>query len=132
MHTLYLIRGLPGSGKSSFALELWKTDFVDVFYEADQYFTIETGEYRFDTTKIASAHEWCQRKVRQALLNGSNVAVSNTSTTEKEVEVYRKMAEDCGAQFISLIVENRHGNKSVHDVPEVTLERMKNRFSIKL
>ena len=32
----------------------------------------------------------------------------------------------------SLIVENRHGGKNVHGVPDETLEKMEQRFSIKL
>jgi hypothetical protein len=34
--------------------------------------------------------------------------------------------------FVSLIVENRHGNKSVHGVPEVVMEKMRDRFSFNL
>lgn len=132
MNTLYLIRGLPGSGKSSFAAELWNTGFVDVMLEADHYFTMETGVYKFDSSKLMDAHYWCQCEVHSHLKAGKNVAVSNTSTTEKEVDVYREIAENCGAQLVSLIVENRHGNKSIHDVPAETVQRMKNRFSVKL
>jgi hypothetical protein len=29
-------------------------------------------------------------------------------------------------------VENRHGNSSVHNVPEETIEKMKKRFEIKI
>jgi hypothetical protein len=63
---------------------------------------------------------------------GDSVAVSNTSTTEKEVETYRKIAEDCNANFVSIIVENRHGGVNIHNVPEDKIQQMKNRFSIKL
>lgn len=33
------------------------------------------------------------------------------------------MTEKYGAIFISLIVENRHGNESMHNVPSYVLER---------
>jgi hypothetical protein len=45
---------------------------------------------------------------------------------------YLDMAVETGHEVTVLIVENRHGNKSVHNVPEDTIQKMKNRFSIKL
>jgi hypothetical protein len=55
-------------------------------------------------------------------------------TSEKELAPYIELAQKYGYQIISLIVENRHGNKSVHDVPDETLDRMEVRLkgSIKL
>lgn len=60
------------------------------------------------------------------------IFVSNTFTTEKEMKPYLKMAEESGYHVVSLIVENRHGNKSVHNVPEETMTKMRDRFSFKL
>jgi hypothetical protein len=48
------------------------------------------------------------------------------------MEDYFKLAEKYGYKVVSLIVENRHGGKNVHGVPEDKLEIMKNRFEIKL
>jgi uridine kinase len=45
--TLYLIRGVPGSGKSTFAQSLLDKFVVQRMYEADQYF-VQNGEYQFD------------------------------------------------------------------------------------
>ena len=131
MKTLYLIRGIPGSGKTSFAATLLINQVVDDYVEADQYFVNE-GVYRFNPCKLKEAHKWCQDHTRATLSRGSSIAVSNTSTTEKEVETYREIAEECNAKFISIIVENRHGGENVHGVPEEKLQQMKNRFSTKL
>ena len=127
---LYLVRGLPGSGKSSFARSICSE--ITHYIEADMYFTDESGAYRFDATKLSEAHSWCQWTTSSTLKKGHNAVVSNTSTTEREVEIYAKIAESCNAQFVSLIVENRHGSKSIHDVPEVSIKKMHDRFSIKL
>ena len=35
-------------------------------------------------------------------------------------------------KVFSLIVENRHGNKNIHDVPQETIDRMRKRFDISL
>lgn len=97
MHTLYLIRGLPGSGKSSFADILLHTGVVNYSFEADDYFLDENLEYRFEASKLKDAHEWCQMNTK-ARLKFDSVVVSNTSTTEKEVETYRKIAEEAGGK----------------------------------
>ena len=126
MNTLYLVRGLPGSGKSTF------TNHLDgIAVEADMYF-MKGGEYKFDTTKLGRAHEWCQENVKSLLESGEDVIVSNTFTTEKEMKPYLDMAKEFDYRVMSLIVENRHGGKSVHGVPEPTMEKMEKRFSVKL
>ena len=128
---LILLRGVPGCGKSTLADQMVTLGFADVSYEADEYFTIG-GEYKFDPTKLHQAHQWCQDMTRSALRKGRYVVVSNTSTTEKEVEVYRQMAQECGSEFISLVVENRHGGENTHGVPAEKLQQMRQRFSVKL
>lgn len=129
MKTLYIVRGIPGSGKSTFAQSL----DCPVF-EADQYFIdSETGEYKFDGSKIKLAHNWCKLRVEQSMEDDfQKIVVSNTFTQEWEMEPYFKLAEKYGYRTFSLIVENRHGGVNEHDVPEDKLELMKNRFEVKL
>ena len=129
MTTLYLIRGLPGSGKSSLAQDL---ENIAIRVEADDFFLDHEGNYNFDATKLKQAHEYCYEKASEYLKLEYSVVVSNTSTTEKEVRRYQELVEKHNATFVSLIVENRHGNSSVHDVPTEKIQQMKNRFSIKL
>ena len=134
MRTLIILRGLPGSGKSSFAHYM----FSNNVFEADQYFYDEKCNYNFDVNKLHAAHMDCQRRVEELMKlsdttqYGKEIVVSNTSTTEKELEPYLKLAEKYDYKVVSLIVENRHGNKSVHNVPDETIEKMRNRFDIKL
>jgi NEDD4-binding protein 2 len=131
---LIILRGLPGSGKSSFA----KYMFSNNVFEADQYFYDENGNYNFDASKLHAAHLDCQKRVEELMKMsdttqyGDEIVVSNTSTTEKELEPYLKLAEKYDYKVVSLIVENRHGNKSVHNVPDETMEKMRKRFNIKL
>lgn len=142
MKELYLIRGLPGSGKSTFAREMADA-FYAWYWEADMYFylipdrpsgTIIFGEeYRFDASKLFHAHQWCQDRVENDMENErETIIVSNTFTTEKELKPYLKLAEKHGYQVTTMIIENRHGNKSIHGVPEETMTKMRNRFSVKL
>ncbi len=131
MKTLYLVRGVSGAGKSTFAKQLADSMFI-YKYEADDYFYDLAGNYHFNPNLLKEAHEQCQERCRFMLSQGQSVVVSNTSTTEAEVQTYAKIAEETGAMFVSLVVENRHGNKSIHDVPDSVIQRQKSRFSIKL
>jgi predicted ABC-type ATPase len=134
MKTLYLIRGVGGSGKSTFAKVLRDSGIVSVVLEADQYFVeAGTGKYNFDPKELGAAHEHCQKMAKVFLIEKDwSIAVSNTSTTEKEVEVYHKIAEESNAKFVSIIMENRHNGVNIHNVPENKLQQMKQRFSVKL
>ena len=130
--TLYLIRGVPGSGKSTFANQLLCQGVVHQVLEADKYFIDGEGKYNFDPSKLREAHEWCQLRTKKYLLDGDSVAVANTSTTEKEVAIYQQIAELTGSNFVSIIVENRNNTENIHNVPAEKIQQMKNRFSVKL
>ena len=133
---LIIIRCVAGSGKSSFANLIWQSE---VIFEADKYF-YKDGTYQFDKNKLHDAHKWCQKQVEEAMIlhdtsKGqycAEIIVSNTSTTEKEMQPYIDLAKKYDYKVTSLIVENRHGGKSIHSVPEETIEKMKQRFEIKL
>ena len=51
------------------------------------------------------------------------IIVSNTFSRESEIAPYIELAEINDYEVTVMILENRHGNKSVHNVPEETLQR---------
>jgi len=125
---LYIVRGIPGSGKSTFAKTLGGQQ-----YEADMFFIDEHGDYQFDVTKIKDAHQWCQGMVKTDMtLEYPKIIVSNTSTQEWEMKPYFDLAKEFGYTVFTIIVENRHGGKNQHGVPEDKIEQMINRFEVKL
>ena len=129
MNTLVLLRGLPGSGKSTVAKLFGKAPH----YEADMYFIDADGTYSFNASKIKDAHNWCRHSVMADMKKGYPiVVVSNTFTQEWEMEAYYLLAEELGYRVVSMIVENRHGGKNIHDCPEEKVEMMRNRFEVKL
>ena len=132
MKTLYILRGLPGSGKSTLAERLKVGQEWVYHFEADMWFYDKDGKYNFDATKLREAHLWCQTGVDDKMSSGYDVIVSNTFTTEKELQPYYDAAKNHNYKVVSLVVENRHNGKSIHDVPEETLDKMEKRFTLKL
>jgi hypothetical protein len=64
--------------------------------------------------------------------NLNKIFVANTFTQEWEMEPYFQLAEKYGYNIVTMIVENRHGGKNVHDVPDEPIKKMRDRFSIQL
>jgi predicted kinase len=129
---LFILRGLPGAGKSTLAKSMGA-----VYFEADMFF-MEGNEYKFDMKKIRQAHEWCQNQVRISMKNAaggmtpSRIAVANTFTMEWEMQPYYDLAKEYGFTVFSLVVENRHGGVNIHNCPEETMDKMEERFELKL
>ena len=117
---LTLIRGLPGSGKSTFAKYM-----NGVHAEADQYF-YTGGSYVFDPSKLAAAHSQCLTKAVDALKSDESVVVANTFTTFKEMAPYLEAARQYGANVVVLNMKTQY--EGVHNVPQAAVDRMKARW----
>ncbi len=118
---LILIRGLPGSGKSTKAKVFGLIGYEH--YEADMFF-IRDGRYVYDASRIRDAHAWCQRMTREALAQGRRVVVSNTFTRLSELAPYLNMSDGIR------VVEARGNWNNVHDVPPQTISRMAERWEV--
>lgn len=127
MKELYLIRGVPGCGKTTFAKSI-----CCVVFSADDYFTVD-GVYTFDHDKIGDAHRYCGDCVRGAMDVGvQKIAVANTFTKEWEIEGYFQLADVYDYTVHTIIVENSHGGMNDHGVPEDKVQEMRERFEVKL
>lgn len=129
MKLVYVLRAVPGSGKSTVADALAesasKAGLSSDVCCADDFF-MHDGEYRFDAEKIGNAHLWCQNKFAENIADGTDVIiVANTSTRSRDVNTYRKPAVDAGYTVFVLTVENWHDGKDVHNVPEATKDSMR-------
>ena len=82
--------------------------------------------------KIGEAHSDCLTRVQGYLALGMNVVVCNTFTRESELAPYIDYCKKNKIQFVSLIVENRHENQSIHGVPPNVMTKMRDRFSFNL
>lgn len=132
---LILLRGLPGSGKSTLGKTILRCVSCDVpdVISADDYFVDEKGNYNFDSSKLKEAHSDCQIRCANKMKNEfSRVVVANTFTQKWEMDIYFEMAERYNYMVHSVIVENRHGSKNIHNVPDKKIEEMKDRFDVSI
>lgn len=121
---LFIVRGLPGSGKSTYAKTLVQPS---AHFEADQYF-MKGDKYNFDPTKLKAAHADCLARTRKAMVEGKHkrIAVSNTFTMKWEVQPYIDLANELGWTVRVIRMTGDYG--SIHDVPKDSIERMRGRF----
>jgi predicted kinase len=122
---LILVRGISGSGKTTYAKKLIKDDPTLSHYEADMYFS-QDGEYKFVPSKLKEAHAWCFAETEIDLLFGKSVIVSNTFTQKWEIQPYIELGKKMKAE---VIIKKATGNyQNVHGVPVETLDKMKARW----
>ncbi len=149
MNTVIILRGLPGSGKSTFAQTLVAMStpgFVRVV-SADTFMTDDFGNYCFDATKLAACHTQAQADFICALHEMKHmkhtdgiIIVDNTNTTTEEMWPYvdftnrvnEELLPDQQFRIHTIIMENRHDGISVHDVPSSTIDKMHDRFCLSL
>ena len=128
---LVIVRGLPGSGKSSLARAIshpschWEADMYfkrtfDEFGNEDSY----DGPYLFDPSLLGHAHAWCLDMVQAYMCHlNSTVVVSNTFSRLWEMKPYLDLASRKGWDVSVIKVVGDHG--SIHDVPAETIVRMR-------
>jgi predicted kinase len=119
MKKLYLIRGIPGSGKSTYARSLNIPDH----FEADMWFDQNEG---YNPSKIKQAHSWCLNQTLEVMKQGKPVVVSNTFIRLWEMKSYQEAAKHFGYEVEEITMTGRWPN--VHGVPENKIQEMLNRF----
>jgi len=119
MNKLTLIRGLPGSGKSTMARKIaLETGALHV--EADMW--VDYSQQR-NSHAVGMAHDICQARARNTLAHSGSVVVSNTFTQQLEMQPYLDMARHYGAQVEIITAAGDYG--SVHNVPDDVIAAMR-------
>lgn len=122
MKTLYIVRGLPGSGKSTWV----RTQLHIKPFEADDFF-MRDGAYHYIADMVPRAHDFCKRRCENAMKDGQEIiAVANTFVRKWEYSKYLELAEKYGYTVVIHICRGNY--KNVHNVPDDVITRMRERF----
>ena len=129
---LIVLRGLPGSGKSLLAEVLSEHGRYPVF-SIDDYFTDAEGNYHFRFQDNHKAYQLCEERTEAAMQTSvSKIFVDNVFSLEWEIEPYFKLASVYGYRMHIVTVENRHGGSNVHGVDKTQLDKIAQKFKVKL
>jgi adenylate kinase family enzyme len=134
-----IMRGLPGSGKSTTARQL--AGNTGVVLAADDYFTDEEGNYHWNENRIGYAHQWNYDRIEKAIKEGiSPVIADNTNVTMSDLSYLKPYIQLAISKGYSVRVEEPQTpwfqNKDIdeltrrntHDVPRERIEEMVNKW----
>ena len=130
-----ILRGLPGSGKSTVRQLLSDgTNFGAVVVSADDFFTDKNGVYKFDGAKLMAAHASCHVRFVQALeANTRWVIVDNCNVKMADYQFYLDTAKQYHYKVTVLAVQSgatdaELAKRNKHGCPEETIRRMRERW----
>ena len=132
-----LMRGCPGSGKSTKAKQLVGNGQI---CSTDDYWCMnDENEYRFNIHKLGEAHKWNQRRSLEALKAGVPIVIiDNTNTTIKELRSYSEHIKLAAQLGYTVRIEEPETawrfdleellKKGTHNVPRKTVQAMIDRY----
>lgn len=132
-----VLRGLPGSGKSTYANKIKEGagDLYTEIFSADD-FHMEDGKYNWKLENVGKAHAWClkgfirsvsREKDANPLAGSAHIIVDNTNCAIWEMAPYCAVAIAYGADLVITTFEcsvETAIKRNVHNVPPETIRRM--------
>jgi tRNA uridine 5-carbamoylmethylation protein Kti12 len=127
MKKITLIRGLPGAGKTTFAKKMCEDLTAEgqkcIWLESSMY-TEETGEKIVSTKQTPIVTKWLLGKVEVALGDYDNVIVSRVAMDDKDINLFKHIADINEAEFVVYRL-NTHW---IDKCPKAILEKMQKDF----
>ena len=138
MPRLILVRGVPGSGKTTFARNNYPGVVCDAgspdknaayMISADDFRIDECGNYAHDDVPAGIPHLECQMRVRDAIAAGCpQVIVHNTFVKLWEINPYFKISQACKVPLevirMPKISAEEAFSRNTHNVPMNVIQRM--------
>lgn len=124
--TCFVLRGLPGAGKSFLAAALVAARPAEAL-SADDFFLDAAGDYRFDATRLADAHRACFKRAAASAAAALPFVIDNTNLTAAEYAPYMTVAEAFGFRAVLVTVDQSPEvcfRRQVHGVPFDAFVRM--------
>lgn len=123
--SIYVFRGLPGSGKSTAAKQL-AAAIGGIHIEADAFLYNEEGVYEWTHERHSAALARVQAEAREALTSGKPVVLAQVFPTHASMQWVRNLSAEFGAPLFIATMRGIHG--SIHNVPQDVVADMAARF----
>jgi predicted kinase len=119
---LYIVRGWPGSGKTTFVKD---NNPECLHLEADM-LCVKADSYQWEGDNVVRNHKTCFEIAKLVFSRGADLCISNTFTQKWEFKHYISLAQSLGYR----VEVYRMGCNfdSIHNVPKDIIQKMKNRF----
>jgi predicted kinase len=122
MKNIILVRGIPGSGKSTYAKSLGIKNHI----ENDMWYEKFLGSYIYNRENHLKAIKWCKEEALRIMKLGEDLIVSNTFIQRWEMDYYCNLAFEYNYNIKCIIMQNRF--KNIHNVPEDKIKLMEAKF----
>lgn len=128
---MYIMRGLPGSGKSTVASS------IGVVLSTDDFWFDSTGRYVFKADQLSAAHDWNQSRALRHCKSGTpSICIDNTNMTREHMEPYKRIAFNHGYSVTEILVGTPRdpdhqalcAERNVHGVPLKAIQNMASKF----
>lgn len=135
---VYILRGLPGCGKTTYARRLQESNPErTAIVSADRYLMLDVV-YRFDRSQLPMAHGECLRAYADCVsrpMSLESVIVDNTNLSAVEIAPYYALALAYGHRDVAVYNVNRRATaaechaRNIHGLSLDTVRRMANTFA---